>query len=362
MADHAGSAPLAAARHAHVLAALERDGSVRISALTEELGITPVTLRRDLVQMERDGLLRRVHGGAVRAIAHEDRDELARTRPSGSIAVLVPSLNYYWPGVLRGIESAARELGFRIVLRGASYELQDERPVLERLLQDPQIKGLLVAPNIDSEHAQDVVQWLAGARVPSVLIERDAITLPSHGVVESVTTAHDHGARLAAWHLDALGHRHVGLVLSRNSPTSRKIRSGWADAWQQMGVSNPFEVLLPERSGSDFAPAVHAALDAAEREGVTALLVHSDPEAMAIVDLAMARGVRVPGDLSIVAYDDEVAQLFSPALTAIAPPRFSVGEHALRLLVDRIHDPDGPARRTVLAPALVQRESTGPVR
>ncbi|HZU92911.1 MAG TPA: DeoR family transcriptional regulator, partial [Microbacterium sp.] len=58
-------APLAPARHAHILAALQRDGIVRVSQLTEELGVAPVTLRRDLQQLEEDGRLERVHGGAV---------------------------------------------------------------------------------------------------------------------------------------------------------------------------------------------------------------------------------------------------------------------------------------------------------
>ena len=57
--------PLAPERRAHVLAALERDGAVRVSQLLEELGAAPVTLRRDLAQLEREGLLVRVHGGAV---------------------------------------------------------------------------------------------------------------------------------------------------------------------------------------------------------------------------------------------------------------------------------------------------------
>jgi DeoR/GlpR family transcriptional regulator of sugar metabolism len=55
---------LAAERRAHILATMEREGAVRISQLTEELGAATVTLRRDLAQMEQEGLLQRVHGGA----------------------------------------------------------------------------------------------------------------------------------------------------------------------------------------------------------------------------------------------------------------------------------------------------------
>ncbi len=355
--------PLAPERRAHVLAALQRDGAVRVSQLLEELGAAPVTLRRDLAQLEREGLLVRVHGGAV---APERPASSSRTAEgdAGTIAVLVPSLNYYWPGVLRGAEAAAKRNGYAVMLRGASYELQDERPVLERLVRDERVQGLIVAPNTDTPHAQDVVQWLADAGVPSVLVERDATLLPDGAPVESVTTDHALGAVLAARHLAGLGHRKVGLIISRNSPTSRKITAGWAAACAELGLTpaDHFESVLPPRSSPDFSAVIEQTLDTAVRTGVTALLVHSDPEAMAFVDLAIDRGIRVPDDLSVVAYDDEVAELFTPALTAVSPPRADVGAAAVDLLARRLDDPNRPVHRVVLSPDLNVRASTAPPR
>ena len=352
------SALLAAERRVHILAALERDGAARIAQLTEELGAATVTLRRDLAQMEKEGLLVRVHGGAIAAAEQPAASDPAAD--AGEVAVLVPSLNYYWPDVVRGMETAARRHGLRIVLRGASYELQDERPVLERLVHGENVRGLIVAPNTDTPHAQDVVQWLADCGTPSVLVERDAIVFPEGVPAESVTTDHALGAVLAARHLAALGHRKVGLVLSRFSPTSRKIAAGWQAACEELGLTpaDHIETTLPDRRSPEFSAAVDETLDRALATGVTALLVHSDPEAMAFVDLALNRQIAVPGDLSIVAYDDEVAELFTPALTAVAPPRTSVGEAAVELLASRLADPDRPARRVVLNPCLRVRQST----
>ena len=96
--------------------------------------------------------------------------------------------------------------------------------------------------------------------------------------------------------------------------------------------------------------------------GLTALLVHSDPEAMAIIDLALNRGISVPDDLSIVAYDDEIAQLFKPAITAVSPPRAAVGEAAADLLIKRMADPARAVSRVLLSPSLNVRESTAPPR
>lgn len=353
-------APLAPARHAHILSALERDGIVRVSQLTDELGVAPVTLRRDLQQLEEEGHLERVHGGAVPTSASAMPGEPEAAATGGAIAVLVPSLNYYWPGVVRGMEQEARRRGLRLLLRGASYELQDERPVLERLVANDDVRGLIVAPNPDAAHAQDVVQWLDESGVPSVFVEREAVVLPGREPVESVTTDHALGAVLAARHLAGLGHRKVGLILSRDSPTGRKIVQGWATACEELALnpSEHFERLFPDRNGPGFTSAVDAAIDTALATGVTGLLIHSDPEAMAFIDIALNRGISVPDDLSVVAYDDEVAQLFTPALTAVSPPRAGVGAAAVDLLARRIAEPDRPVHRVTLSPTLNVRQST----
>lgn len=363
MTDTTPHAPLAAERRAHIVSALRTEGAVRISQLTEDLGVATVTLRRDLAQLEKEGVLRRVHGGAVpgeAAPARSARDSDGADTAVGSIAVLVPSLAYYWPGVVRGMEDAAGRLGYKMLLRGASYELQDERPVLERLVTGGDVRGLIVAPNTDTAHARDVMAWLADCPVPSVLVERDAVLEPGGTPMESVTTDHALGALLAARHLATLGHRKVGLILSRHSPTSRKIARGWQTACEELELTpaDHFEQTLPDRTSPDFSAVVNATLDSALATGVTALLVHSDPEAMAFVDLALTRGISVPDDLSIIAYDDEVAQLFTPALTAVSPPRASVGEAAVELLARRIAEPDRPVHRVQLSPRLNIRAST----
>jgi DNA-binding LacI/PurR family transcriptional regulator len=195
-------------------------------------------------------------------------------------------------------------------------------------------------------------------------MERDAALPPDYDPAESVTTDHAHGGALAARHFAGLGHRRVGLVLSRNSPTSRKIADGWHAACADLGLAQAegFGPMLPDRSSPEFSTAINATLDTALDAGLTALLVHSDPDAMAVIDLALNRGLSVPGDLSVVAYDDEVAQLFSPALTAVCPPRAALGEAALDLLADRIETPDRPPRRVILTPRLNVRDSTAPPR
>lgn len=360
--------PLAAARHAHVLAALKRHGTVRISQLIEDLGVAPVTLRRDLEHMQNAGLLKRVHGGAIPingtgAKEHDD-DPNPEPEVAQSIAMVVPSLDYYWPGVIRGAEAEAVERGLDVLLRGASYQVLDERPILQRIVRGSNVHGLLVAPNPDTPHHEDVMRWLSGCGIPSVLVERDAVDPGDGSPLESVTTDHSLGAKLAVRHLAQLGHNRVGLIISRDSPTSRKISAGFRAACTELGLEAPdrFLSVLPPRGTPQYVDAVVTQLDNALENRLTAMVVHSDPEAMAFVELALDRGIRVPEDMSIIAYDDEVAELFTPALTAVSPPRAAVGRAAINLLALRMEDPQRPVHRVLLSPLLNLRDSTAPPR
>ena len=278
--------------------------------------------------------------------------------------MLVPSLDFYWPNIVRAVEADAQKRGMSVLLRGASDELPDERPALRRMIEQTELAGLNVAPNTDTEFSPEVIDWLVASGVPFVLAERDAVSRPDGEPVESVTTDHALGAVLAARHLAQLGHRKVGLLISRNSPTSRKVIAGWTTACRELGLTpaEHVERVLPDRGDPKFSKTVDGVLDAVLTAGVTALLVHSDREAMAIVDLALARGLQVPGDLSVIAYDDEVAELFTPALTAVSPPRAGIGRAALDLLLARIAHPDRPAHRVILNPSLHVRDSTAPPR
>lgn len=356
--------PLPANRRSRILAALERDGSVRVSELTVELGVSAMTLRRDLAQYEKEGLLRRVHGGAIAIDGPKPSAPSAPAASEGTIAVLVPSLDYYWADVIRGMEAEAERHGIRLLLRGVTYEVEDERPVLQRLLKDESVLGLIFAPNVFGPHFADVIGWLTTSDLPVVLVERDAVRSDTHTPFESATTDHARGAMLAAHHLAELGHRKVGLVTSRLSPTSRKIAAGWAEACEELGLTKAehFEQFISDHRSPEFHTTIAAIIDTVITSGTTALLVHSDPEAIGVVEHALARGLTVPDDLSVIAYDDEVAQLYNPALTAISPARAHIGRTAVDLLLRRVNDPARPLHRISLSPQLNVRESTAPPR
>lgn len=364
--------PLQVARRARLLEALQRDGVLRISELTDTLGAAAVTIRRDIAQLAAEGLVRRVHGGVALILpepAPAAEDRATQANPAAvptdrSIGMLVPSLSYYWPDVARGAEEAARELDMRTVLRGSSYETEDDRPQLVRLVERLGVHGLIVAPRMDAPTTEATIEWLADTRLPVVLLERTATVGPHRAVFESVVTDHALGAAMAVHHLASLGHRRIGVLTPQPNPTRPHVHRGWLNALEECGLdpAATVDAVVPDAHTPDWETAVDDALDRCLATRTTALLVHADPEAIALVQRCEERHLAVPGDLSVVAYDDEVAGLFSPPLTAVRPPRRSIGRAAVRLVADRLNDPERPTHRIVISPSLRIRESTAPPR
>lgn len=388
---------LPAERRESILGELRTRGPLRVTDIARTLGVSAVTVRRDVAQLADDGVIERVHGGirlpratTARPIGAPGSGVVATGAspwPAGTavpttvvvvedpgpasgpeeadlppVGMVVPSLDYYWPQIIRGARDLAQANGLRIVLRGSSYvDVDDVRRQTEWLLATVGIQGLLIAPPTHGEAAADLIAWLCALPIPVVFIERTATIGPFHEHVESVTTDHAYGAGLAVRHLAVEGHRRVGFLASATSPHTRVVRQGWFETATDIGldIAAAPEAITPDHRQPDWTDHVDAFLDAALDSNTKAVLVHSDREAISLVARCQERGIDVPDDLAVVAYDDEVASLADPALTAIRPAKPELGRTAVRLLAERMQDgPGRPVHRVQISPRLVIRDSS----
>ena len=246
------------------------------------------------------------------------------------------------------------------MLRGSSYNSVDDRAQISEFLKSG-VDGLIVAPTISDATGHALVRWLDTLSTPVVLVER---TIPDDLLtqrLESVSTDHAYGAGLAIRHLHAEGHQRIGILLPPGSPTSKHIGRGWYQACTQLGLSTD-ESLKGDSVGfnsPDRETVMAETLERIRSTGTTALLVHSDPEAIALLQYCADQGVSVPDDLAIVAYDDEVASLGHPPLSAVRPPKQHVGRVAVESLLARLYEGNKrPIHRVQLNPQLVIRLSS----
>ena len=347
------------ARHEHLLRELELRGSVRTSTIAAELGVTEMTIRRDIVQLQDAGRLARVHGGAISAHA-TTRPDPARTL----VGLVLPGSGSHFPDVVRGARTAAAQFHARLVLASTNYRAATEKRQITQLLEVG-VDGLIIAPTLRDRTMEDLVRTLSEVPVPLVLLERSLEGSTALANYDWVRTDQTRGTLLALEHLVSHGHRRIGLALLDRTPTAPSIREGYAQACARLGLEAMPIRSLPKDEGGPDDP-VDAALesflaDCLDRE-VRAVLVHTDLYAARLVEIALDSSLRVPEDLAVIAYDDEFAQLGIVPLTAVAPPGRDIGRLALQTLNDRLRAEDPaqmPPRHTHITPQLIVRSSSG---
>lgn len=183
------------------------------------------------------------------------------------------------------------------------------------------------------------------------------------------------GGRAAAQHLIDLGHTRIGFLGgTRTTPAADRREQGFRKAMSAAAL--PVREDWVEHVGWDIAPA-HAAARAILGRGAdarpTALLAANDRAAVGMVLAAESLGLSVPGDVSIMGYDDEqrIADTMVPALSTVALPQRRMGEEAMRSVLRRLGvdvEPEtdlptvfGQPETRLLPCILTPRGSTGPV-
>lgn len=324
-----------------------------------------MTLWRDLVSLEQRDLLVRVHGGAISLpVAQQQSRETPATRPRpvATIGMIVPTTQYYFAEVIRGASQAAHESNCRLVVGATNYSPLEELRQAERLISSG-VDALMITPHDAIAQTSPLQRTLEEADIPVVMVER-SVEDDLAGRLEWVRTDHAHGAEVAVRHLAQQGHVAIALA-ARPSATVAGLDAGFRRAMTALdsAAALPFRRDLSHPQVGDDANIVELddlLSDCLER-GVTAAILLGDADAMAFTNLVLERGLRIPEDFAVIAYDDEVAAFATVPLTAIAPPKHELGHAALRLCFDRLKQASGSPRtpvRMALLPTLIVRDST----
>ena len=221
----------------------------------------------------------------------------------------------------------------------------------------------IVAIGLSDAHPE--VAQIRRAGLPIVLV--DSAALPEHGSVEIDDVG---GAYAAASHIASLGHRDI-LVLGVEPPTpsgpdlegviSRRLR-GYRRALAEVDVDIPDDQVLVGPANIDGGIVM---TDRAWAEGhrPTAILAMSDAMAIGAIGSLRRRRLDVPGDVSVVGFDDiDIARFVDPPLTTVHQPIRRKGEEAVLALMSVVdgRGPTAPQHRH-LETRLIVRSSSGPV-
>lgn len=287
------------------------------------------------------------------------------TRRTGTIGVLTTGSALYGPiSTLVALEEAAREAGYFVsvaTIRTFDPETMDR--VLEHFMSQS-VEGIIViAPQDDVAAAVDAfrapVSVVMIAARPDDEISRDP---GEAGHIVSVSVDQRGGARAATEHLLGLGHRSVThLAGPQDWFDAREREVGWAQALTDAGVPLPEVVRCDWSAERGFEAGQRLVEQIRRGDGPTAVFAGNDQLALGLLHACAEGGVDVPGQLSVVGFDDvQGAAHFHPPLTTVRQPFDELGRRALAAMLDAIAVTPHEAGRGLIHPELEVRASTAP--
>ncbi|SDX48098.1 transcriptional regulator, LacI family [Arthrobacter sp. cf158] len=270
------------------------------------------------------------------------------TRRSRTIGVLACETGQFGPAnTLLGVEQAGREAGYFVSI--ANLREVTSASVNDAIahFRNQSVDGIVIlVPH------PDVLAALRDVEVPVPIV---AVGAGAGNQLKGASLDQRLGARLAVEHLIALGHRHIAHI---SGPThwidaAERIK-GWQEALGSAGLEP--DVLL--QGAWDAASGYRAGLELLKHRGVTAVFVANDQMAVGVLRAVQEAGLRVPGEISVVGYDDQPeAEFFMPPLTTVRQDFEELGRRCMEAVLQQL-DGDGGTGDQIVSPRLVVRSTT----
>jgi len=329
----------------------------RLTDVAEQAGVSTATASR--VLNGKQGVSSQTRQAVLAALdtLGYERPEKLRARSAGLIGLVVPELtNPVFPTFAQFIETMLSARGYTPLLCTQSPGGTTEDEYVEMLL-DHHVDGIVFVSGLHADTAASRERYhrLRGRGLPIVLINGYA-----EGVDAPFVSTDDGAAiDLAVRHLVALGHRRIGLAIGpdRFVPAQRKVQSFAENLRRHLGIDDVAPHVVSTLFTVEGGRAAAAELIAS---GHTAIVCGSDLMALGAIRAARSLGLTVPGDISVVGFDDSPLMAFTdPPLTTVRQPALAMGEAAVATLVAEIGGTRGLRTELLFHPELIVRDSTG---
>ena len=274
------------------------------------------------------------------------------TRRTRTIGLVVTTIaDPFTSEVVSGIEQVASDHGYCVFLADSLANPEREKKVVQAFAEQ-RVDGILVTSSrVGALH----LPLLSEMMVPIVLVNDQH----PGSVAHSVLIQNEDGTRMLTEHLIALGHRRIAFIGDENgyhSDTER--RNGYLKALEAAGIDRDPRLMLAGNGKAERAQLATEALLALDQPP-TAVCCYNDMSALGALHAIHARGLSVPGDISVAGFDDLfLARYTDPPLTTIRQPMRQMGQLAMESLVKLMNGQTVPQ---IHIPAeMVVRASTGP--
>jgi len=339
--------------------------------LAEQFGVSRITSKRALIELEREGLIyrRRGSGSFVKKKEGvrrppEEQGGAAANRIVSMIIPYVASNNMF--GYIPGISAYLESRGYYLSIHNSDWSSAQERELL-RSLPKRGTSGIILYP-VSTQRNLDIVHALHATGYPIVTIDQ-YYSLLSMG---SVVSDNFGGGYTSAAQLIELGHTRIAFLSTIDIQYRSTVRDrffGYCKALSDNGL--PVDIDLVYSGMTDQAESdppsrrqfYKSLLAQMLEQQVTAIQAEHDLVAFEIVKAAADMGVRVPEELSVVGFDNNLDfALHSdvPPITTVEQEYREIGRRAAEMIVDQLESGERQTNRVEVPIVWIARQSTGP--
>lgn len=264
------------------------------------------------------------------------------------LGVLLDVRNPFHAELVEEVQVEADRIGYEVVLSTLT-RARDEGRAIETLL-DFRCEALIL---FGPDSTEPALARLA-AQVPAVVVGRRVGTSAD---VDVIRPADDIGVGSALTHLIGLGHERIAFVDGGRGVVASSRRRGYRGGMRRNGLAGLIEIIPGDHTEEGGGRAGRQIASAADRP--TAVVASNDRCAVGLLDALVRSGLDVPGDISVVGYDDStLAGLAHIDLTTVNQDAPAQARHAVEAAVSRLDEGRTERREVVLRPRLVVRGST----
>lgn len=330
--------------------------SITIKDIAKELGISVSTVSRALKDHPE---ISRQTKEQVRACAlrlHYKPNIMAsnlRTSKNTTIGVILPELNHhFFASVLDGIEQAANEAGYNIIICQTSESLEKEVQAVHTLISS-RVAGILIGISKQTNNLQHL-QEVINMGIPLVLYDRPCPSVPCDQVVSDDYM----GAFKAVEYLIQTGCRRIMYLSSAMQlEVAHRRYQGWRDALQRYGIPMDSSMILTCDTRAQAIIDTPSMLSREDRPD--AVFCVNDDCASGVLYAAQILGCKIPDELSICGFSDApLCRNTSPMLTTVEQHGGEIGRRAMMRLLNRLDGDAHTPHTEMVATDLIVRETT----
>lgn len=334
---------------------------VTISDVAKMAGVSPVTVSR--VINNADYVSEKTRKKVENAIEHLGYIPSAMARGlrlnrTFTFALILPDItNAFWTTVSRGVEDAAQDKNYSILLYNIDEDADKQKRAIETVFSQ-QVDGVMIAP-----HNGDVEQLklLRQNKVPTVILDRKLDSVADdEWKLDFVRGDSISGAKALTEHLIQLGHRKIAVLSGDMRTSTAKDRViGYQLALEEAGIPfDPALAVFGEYRASVGEEMLHQLMET--KAEFTAIFAANNAIGMGVVRELMNRNIRIPQDMAVVFYDDYANDgNYFPFFTSIQQQAYEIGKSAAELLLSRINEKERKSCEITTPSKLVVRYSCG---